>query len=533
MIHLPTRPTLLVPLLLGLATGPLQGQTGPFEKGMRWIHGAELGTPWIPTRVELAAGGELCWVGTGASNTRLNLYAGPGFGSATPVYADTSVAAASTVLDVRGGGDAAHLHALLQYPDPDVLHRRSECVRYDALAPSAGAPFSPVWTHTPGFTANGPARLVVDETGEVVVLAAFNDALSFVRLDRLDGDSGALISRLDLSASVLETIDLSGDGERLAVCVDSRVVVLDAAGVVLYEELLPAPSIAVKLDRTGSRLILGEAGRLRVLEWNGSGYVTTATHLGASNEVVSRVSTSPGGETYAAAWYRPTSLDQLRYEVYDGATHTRVHHLVQVGQVGGLQNSPVAVSISEDGERCAFASWGKGDNEPEVVLLDRGEPLPVLEVDLPGSAIDLDLDGGGTRLAVVTKNLHANQLGTTGEVRYYDTGERDLELLAPARLGGQLSVASSSPGASLAIFLIGSPALTPTLIPGATGELRLDRSQGIRAYARPVDSAGRADLLLPLPTNPGLIGKQLSIQGVRRVQGQLVFGETLLEPLFH
>jgi len=500
---------------------------------MRWIHGAELGAPWIPTRVELAAGGELCWVGTGASNTRLNLYAGPGFGSATPVYADTSVAAASTVLEVRGGGDAAHLYALLQYPDPDVLHRRSECVRYDALATSAGAPFSPSWTHTPGFTANGPARLVVDETGEIVVLAAFNDALSFVRLDRLDGDSGALSSRSDLLASTLETIDLSGDGERLAVCVDSRIVVLDAAGVILYEELLPAPSITVKLDRTGSRLVLGEAGRLRILQWSGSTYVPAAVHPGASNEVVSRVGLSPGGESYAAAWYRATSLDQLRYELYDGATHQRIHHLVQAGQTGGLQNSPVAVSFSEDGQRCAFASWGKGDAEPEVVLLDRGEPLPVLEIDLPGSALDLDLDASGTRLAVVTKNLHANQLGTTGEVRFYDTGERDLELLAPARLGGQLSVASSSPGASFAIFLIGSPALIPTPILGATGELRLDRSRGIRAFARPVDAAGRADLLLPLSSNPGLIGNRRSIQGVRRVQGQLVFGETLLEPLFY
>lgn len=534
MIRRHSRPSRLLPLLLAAAAPPLQGQAGPFEEGLRWLDGAALATPWIPGTVELAAGGELCWVGTGSANTRLLLYATPDFGARPPVYADLGVSAASGVIDVASGGDAGHLFALLQYPAPDAFHRRSECVRYDALSTSAGAPFAPVWAHDPGFTANAPARLAVDDAGAVVVLAALKDgAPSFLRVDRLDGDTGALLDREDLLASTLERIDLSGDGARLALCVESRVLVLDAIGATLFEEALPAPALSVALDRDGSRLVLGEAGRLRVLDWNGAAYATSALHTGGANETVTRVAVSAEGESYAAAWYRAASPDRLRYELYDGASGARVHHLVQTGQAGGLQNAPVAVRLGEDGRRCAFASWGKGDAEPEVVLLDRFDPTPVLELDLPGSALDVDLAADGKRLVVVTKNLHANQLGSTGEVRFYDTGERDLELLEPARLGGVLHVAADSPGASFTLFLIGSRGDTMTAIPGALGELRLDRTRGIRAFARPVDPAGRSELLLSLPAEPALIGAPRAIQGARRVQGQLELGETVLEPLLY
>jgi len=257
------------------------------------------------------------------------------------------------------------------------------------------------------------------------------------------------------------------------------------------------------------------------------------TQIGPANEVVTKLAIASDGSAYCASWWRAVGTDRVRHEVYEGATHTRVNHIVQEGFANGLQNAPVDAVFSADGTRVAVASWGRGDALPEVLLLELGVAQPVMEIDLPGSAMAIDLDREGTRIAVVTKNLHANQFGTTGEVRLYDTGERDLQLLSPARVGGTLALASQHAGASTALFLIGTRSASPLSVPGVLGELHLDRRRRMYIYARAADSTGRADLTIPLPNQPALIGLPLSAQAASRVAGQLVLSETVVDPVFH
>ena len=79
-IMIDTRPKpLLAALLLGAlllgAAAPLRAQVAPFQPGLRWLDGAELLTPWIPTSVGFAAGSELVWVGAKYGQPRLLLCA--------------------------------------------------------------------------------------------------------------------------------------------------------------------------------------------------------------------------------------------------------------------------------------------------------------------------------------------------------------------------------------------------------------------------------------------------------------------------
>jgi len=254
---------------------------------------------------------------------------------------------------------------------------------------------------------------------------------------------------------------------------------------------------------------------------------------GAANEVASRVAIAADGSTYAAAWWKFQALDELRFEVYDGASHGILNRVLQVGFPGSPQNSPSAVEISEDGSRIAFAAWGRGDQAPEVVLLARGQARALLEIDLPGSAMGLALDRRGRQVAVLTKSLHANQFGSTGEVRLYSTGEGDLELSAPARLGRTLEVAARQAGSELALFLVGTRAGTPTFPAGTEGALWLLRNDRLRVMARPVDQGGNADLSMPIPAGPAWLGASLSVQVGHRVGGGLHFSETVLDPLFY
>ena len=103
-----------------------------------------------------------------------------------------------------------------------------------------------------------------------------------------------------------------------------------------------------------------------------------------------------------------------------------------------MQGYPEVVLITPDGRRAAFGTWGTGDPQPEVLLVDALTGAVVLERDLPGSVRALALDETGTRVAVGMKHTHANQFSATGEVRLYDTGERDLQVVGHPAAGGAL-----------------------------------------------------------------------------------------------
>lgn len=530
--HLLSARRALTALLLVQGAAPTLAQ-GPFQPGLRWIDGASLSTPWIPTQVEFAAGDNLVWLGAGVGADRLLAYDTPGSGVAVPARGDLVLGAGVDLVDVAAGARADRLFALTQREAPTIFQRRTEVTRRDLLAASVGASFTPVWTHDLGLVANGPARFRSSADAQVVVAAAWDDAQLMARVDWLDGASGALLARTDLAATSLGDLVLSADGARCALALGPRLVVLASDGSVLLDQAgAPAPE-ALALDADGSHLVVGAIGEARVLADTGTGYALHDSVSAPLDEVASEVGVSPDGETWAIAWWRFQTRDLLRHEVRDGLTGAQVLMRGWSGAPGGLQNTPVGVCLSGDGQRVAFASWGKGDSDPEVVLYDVPSAAAVLEVDLPGSALALDLDASGTRLVVATKSLHANLVSSTGEVRLYDTGERDLTLLGPTLRGGLLEATAQEAGASHALYLVGARAAQGASIPGALGELGLTRAGRIYVYSRPSDAAGVSSLTLPLPTTVALVGAPYALQVAHRVNGQLVFSEEVLDLLFH
>lgn len=511
---------------------PGQGFAQPFEPGLRWIHAASLGTPWIPTSVGFAADAELVWVGTEVQNRRLLLLDGAGAGVVQPTKSDDGVMAASYVLDVQGT-TAAGLFSLTQYPDPDLFQRRSVLARHDLIANSNGLPFVPQWSFECAFVDNGTAKMAVDARGERAALAVSHPATGSVRLHLLDVQAQTLLWQEDIVADSLDSLAISADGSTLAVSVGRRLLIKDHHGTDLLPAKEDGQAYSMAFDEKGERLIVGSPELLRVYEFDGALYQLDHAQVGGADEGPLRVALSEDGETYAAAWYRYTATDSLRLEVRDSSTHALRNSLTQAGIPNGLQNSPVGLVINPTGERIAMASWGQGNGLAEVVLIQKGQVEPVLEVNLPGSAMDLDLDDSGTQLVVSTKNLHANQVGSTGEIRLYDTGERDLHLSAPARLGGQLQVDSKRAGSRISLFLVGDRMPQSQTLPGMTGELHLARNNRLKVYGRVSDSEGQASLSTSIPFHPSVAGVDLAVQVAHRVSGQIVFSDHVIDPLIY
>ena len=529
----PRRPLIAAAALATLLmAGPLGAQgADPFQAGLRWIHAADGSAPWVPMGVDFAAGGQLVWGAPAVGTPHLALLSSQDGPLVAPLFEDFGALGAAAPPLVRGSADAARLYSLLQLPDPDPAHRKTLVSRHDALAAAGGSGFAPVWTHDPGFQGPGAGHLELAEDGGRLVVAGYDLGSGETWIDWLDAHTGALAARVRLATPFLRNLSVSADGKRVALTAEQELLLVDPLGGILHREALPAATNALALAADGRSLLVGGYDRLRVLRETGGAWLLAAEHAGAPGEVAVRAAISAGGETHAVAWWEATQGVAVRLEVFDGPSGSRLFEHAQGGPVGGPQNLPQDLAITPDGERVALGLWGAGDPQPEVLLFERWGGAPVLAADLPGSVMDLALDPGGTRVAVAAKGVHAGTLGGLGDLRLYDTGERELQVVGQPALGTQLQLAARRAGAEAVYFLLGAPAAAPTSVPGVGGSLLIDRSRRMRVFARPADPAGRADLLLQLPAHGALLGTPFAVQAAFRTGAALELSELRIEPL--
>jgi len=527
----PRRALCLLALSCGLAVSAA-AQGGPFTAGERWADGAGTLQPWLPDGVLFAAGDELVVTASRGPGGGLALYgAHDSHGSARRGF-DGRYALAQGATELAAGERADAVFALAQYPAPDPYSRRVEVARHDALQAARGGSFAPVWLHDMGVLVNGPARVVCDAEGAVVVAAVYDDRSRSVRVDRLDGTSGALLARREFPAPGLARLALSGDGRRVALTAGLGLLVLDEDLDVVAVRALGSTAMALALDFDGATIAVGGLAQLELLREGGSaGYALDSVYHGAPTALATVAAVARDGATFAVAWWDAATGTDVRMDLWRRAGAVLEASWSVAGTPASRQNMPAAVRLSRDGQRAAFGLWGDGFT-PEVFLLAAGQALPRMAFDLPGSARALALDETGTRIAVAHKNVHNSVFGSAGAVRLLDTGERALELLAAPTVGGTLRAAVRRPGATgFAFFALGAPLAEGQTFPGiAEGELLLRRGT-LTVYPAALDAAGRADLTRPVANDPALAGTRLHVQGAFRVQGGLALTRERLDAL--
>jgi hypothetical protein len=531
--HLTRREGLVTLVSACLATlASAQFQSDPFQPGLRSTYTASAASAWLPQAVDFAANGELLWVAGSGNSNRVGLLSSAPAGAIQPELVDSAFNGASGALSVASAARADRLFAAAQYPTTDASHVRTVVSAHDALFAAGQGVFAPRWTHDAGIVGNGPARLACDATAAKVVVALSDALTGTARIDWLDGATGALAARVDLAASPLRALAVAKDLSRTAIVIGTKLWVFDANGVTVHQENLGAATYALALSGDASRLIVGAQNKLRVLARNpNSSYADLHVVTAAPGELATRVALSDDGSTWAAGWWNAVSPSSIRFELWDGPSQTRKWYALQSGPPGGLQNYPEAVAVTPDGRRAAFAAWGVLDSQPEVLLVDKALAAPVLSLDLPGSALSLALDDGGTRVAVGMKHVHANQFGATGEFRVYDTGERDLQTTAAPRHGGTLELSARRAGATHVLFAIGQLASHAQPFPGSVGTLWIDRKAAPLVFARAADAQGEAHLSVPLTNSSSAIGVHFAVQAAARVASKLYFSATVVEPI--
>jgi hypothetical protein len=522
---LKSRSTAALIALSLLSAAPSARAQDPFQPGLRWIRPAQLADAWIPTSVGFAAADQLCWSVAGGNAPRVDVESSAPRGVSQPLFEDHLQEPIAGALRVSTTSARNGLFVLQQTFAADPTERDTRITRYDPLAAATGAEFTPEWTLDLSFGTNGTAILLTDEEGVNGFVLLWRDVERELVVCRIDLVSGGLYDYVFYPADSLDSATISADGSRLAVVSGTTLRILDEYGYLVEERGLFAATPALAFDTDGSHLAVGGYGNVQLFEQQDGGYVQSLLLSAGATELAKVVDVSDDASVIAVGWWDAATGNDARFEVFDGANGDSLRELTYLGTPGGLQNSPSAVEVSRDGRRIACGSWGDGDSDPELVLLGLDQAQPVLEADLPGSVLHLDLDETGTRVLVAAKHLHANQMGVTGELRLYDTGERDLQLLDAPRPGGHLHLAARTPGANSAWFLVGQERPTPF-----GGGLALVR-KGLRVIAAPVVD-GVAELDVPLPAGNRVLGLSPTIQAAYRVPGKLHFSETLVRPLF-
>lgn len=511
--------------------GGAQAQAAdPFLAGQRWSTGPPPGAPWIPRDVALAARDELVWSAPSVANPSLLLFASGSLGpGAAPLFPGPDLAGAIGGVQVEAGPGMDELYALAQFPAPGGL-RETRLWRYDAAAPGGPGTLLPTWEQRLPPDVAGPARLALGRDGGGPVVASLDPTAGVVQVTWHDPLTGAAGIPQVFSAPGLSACAVSADGSRVALTAGLRLVVLDAQAGVLHDEVLPAATTCLALSGDGRSLVVGGFQQARLLVEDPTGlFVAGPVWWGAPSEMSIRAALDHDGATLALGWWETTSGTATRVETYDLPSGALLHQVIQSLSPSGLQNQPSALAVTPDGRRIAIGFWGAGGSEPEVVLLERGRSAPIQAWDLGGSVEALDLAADGTRIAVAAKDAHANQFATTGRVLLLDTGERDLQTLAEARVGGTLRVASSLPGQTSALFALGS-ATTPSVVPGLQGLLGLDPAAPLWVYGADPDVSGRADLSVAIPADSAFAGLAFGVQGAGWVGAQVVLTAVRAEP---
>jgi hypothetical protein len=516
----------LLSLALALPAGAQAAD--PFTPGLRWTRAADVTAPWLPRSVSFAEGGELLLAAGSIGAPRTMLFStaeSPASSVLAPLSEALHPNAEGTVQTAAGPGADA-FYTLVQEPHAGPTVRRTSVVRHAA----PGGVLTPQWTRALPLVGNGAARVAADRTGAVVVVAVHDTGSSQLLVEWLDAATGAPLATRTVGALALRELSISADASRVALVAGAALWILDGQGGVVHQEALPLATNALALSGDGRRLLVGDGARVRVLEENG-GWSQRSAVQAPVGETIVRVAISDDGTRWAAGWWRQLTGVDVRFQVWDSsAADSLLYEVFQSGTPGGLQGYPEVVAITPDGSRAAFGTWGTGDPQPEVMLVDADTGTLVFERDLPGSVRALALDSTGTRIGVGMKHGHANAFAATGEVRLYDTGERDLQVVGSTLGNGTLHLAAKRPGATRALFVLGTLRPTPNPFPGS-GNLWIERSAPLRVYSRPVDPSGRADLILVLPQLPAWLGLDFGAQAAWRVSGGLELGATAVDPV--
>jgi len=489
-----------------LFAGAATSQTSPVELVWTYDDG---GLKWKPEYVSLGNFGTAVFSHTSLNNTRAMLFSRHDSNPPTAVWKYT------TNPDEGWGGasaEEADCHvAFTRTPTGVINENEWRLKKYS----SAGLD----WTYLAPFKSAGRCFVGVGRYGGPIVTAIGNPTTGLNEVSVFGPDSSTPLIQYSLPAGTIWAGALSRDGSTLALGIGDVAHVVDVfLGTVLFtfDNGQHYSGLGMDLSGDGKVFVTGAgAGAARVFEWNGSTYGETLNHVWPGGGQASAVAISDDASTVAIGFggaLYPSSTARL--DIIDLPTK-KVLASEEMYSFGLWPNTPVALDITPDGSRIAFAIAGdQPELWDELRLYDRDVGTPFATVALPGSPYSIDMSPDGKWLAVGNKPVHISESGSGGSIRLYRIGDFDLDMHGTPSLGSSPTIELESSPGDAAWLLISPSALAAPLPISTIGELIVNPIGAVQMAFPAVPPSGTTSLTLAMPNDPGLIGASVWVQGL-------------------
>ena len=281
----------------------------------------------------------------------------------------------------------------------------------------------PDWTASfPGYSVTSYGPFAVSDDGSTIAAIAA-PAGTDAHLLLFDADSSTPLA--DYVATGLgfpRYVKISSDGRYTAFIALATLVIFDRDSLNVRAQIsMGASNSALDISGDGNLIAYGWP-TLQVREWNGSSYQSVWSYNPGASYYVSTIAISNDGSTVVSCWYT-LAFNTLKVVVHDIGSPTPLWTYDYPYSSGTYQEDPMDVDITDDGAYFIVGSLGDDANiNPEVHIFQRDNtPHIYYTVDMPGSVFSVDIANDGSCATACGKHVHANVMGSGGDIVMIDT----------------------------------------------------------------------------------------------------------------
>ncbi len=370
------------------------------------------------------------------------------------------------------------------------------------------------WVYTYPQLGAGRLAVGVSRDGGLILAAVGNPTTGVNDVLLFGPDSPVPVRTLAVPSGVIWGYDLAAYGTHALFAIESKYYVLDLSdgSVHLVSDHSPysLSSMGAAISGDGSVVACSTFVGIATFEWNGTDYVQTWERSFGFGLVAD---ISDDSSTLAYGTGGGFGSPHILTECLDIPTKTITmsEDLTSTGQYG---NRLEDIAISATGDRFVSATWGdQFDLVPEVRIYAKHQNAPIRTLNLPGSALCVDITPDGHWIAAGSRLVHSELPGNGGRVDLYHMGRSDFRMRTVPAIGNTVSFEVFGMPGRLA-YLLDSPILAdpPLVFPG-WGALHLDLATLHLTPMGTIGPVGSRTVDVTLPADPLQIGTSHYYQG--------------------
>ncbi|MAW60467.1 MAG: hypothetical protein CMJ94_06500 [Planctomycetes bacterium] len=503
--------SILIAALLGGMTAPslLAAQGGPSGPTVRWEIDDE-GARWICTSVALGDDGAVLIAGQQYNDPALTVH---------------STADAQAILEmplpdtwqVRVDA-AAHAQTLAAMVLQEDTSASSFTVQPELHVWREARDGAADWVYRfPEADAYGSQGMDVhlSDDGQTIVAWFSHPTRDRVMLRVFDLDGNLLLQKAltrQLGVSMATSAMITPDAKRMLIdlAFDPHLIDLET-GDTIHAFAHHSMFGGMALSADGTTVAIGGEPWLEVHRQTIAGDFQLAERIDfQGNRIAGPMALDADGShlAYSIRRYSPSESCSIRARDLHAGRDLWRHKFEAPGNGASLW--PQELALTEDAQIVAGSSWGDTlDLTPTGFAFDASGTLTA-QLHTSGSAIGFDMDPTGQLMALGTKDAHANEFGSGGDVICADTRPMELRLAGYPQAGAKLDFSLRGPAAEARVAVASALGATPT--PWGVSQLDL-ASLRLDTGSLPMNLTG-LQRRLTVPEHPGIVGTALHLQGV-------------------